>query len=149
MIIGEKPIEFRPIANKATRINIQLTQANSKRRYDRNRQNTTHKSGDLVWVEILTRQSKLDPRFHGLFLIHQQITNVKYTIEDNETGKYREEHVNDIIPYYERNWTTIIYTLSYIEIAILIVPYHHALIIIRCSTIYVARLRDKQSDIFR
>jgi hypothetical protein len=44
----EKANRFRAIAIKAARANIQIAQSNSRRRYDRNRQNSMCKPGDLV-----------------------------------------------------------------------------------------------------
>jgi hypothetical protein len=62
-----------------------------------------YNQGDLIWVKVLSNRSKFDSRFHGPFTIIKRINDVKYIIEHTEMHYQQEEHVNNFIPFYDRN----------------------------------------------
>lgn len=95
--------QYRQVAIRSARENIIQNQTYSKRRYDRGRMNPFYEVGDFVWAKILTGRSKLDARFHGPFEISKKINNVKFIIRHTEQGYQQEEHVNNFLPYFDRN----------------------------------------------
>ena len=99
----EKANRFKKLAIRAARMNIQQQQSMSKQRYDAGRANPIYTQGDLIWVKVLSGRTKLDSRFHGPFIIIEKITDVKYIIEHAEEHYRQEEHVNNFIPFYDRN----------------------------------------------
>lgn len=98
----EKANRFKTIALRTARNNIRQQQIVSKARYDRNRRNPSYETGDFVWLKQPSR-SKFDPRFHGPFVVINRINDIKYLIEHVELGYQQYEHLNNLIPFYERN----------------------------------------------
>ena len=99
----EKANRFRTLTLRAARIQIQQQQMLSKKRFDRHRNHPIYSSGDLVWARVLSGRSKFDPRFHGPFTIIQRMTDVRYLMEHSTEGYRQEEHINNLIPFYERH----------------------------------------------
>ena len=98
----EKANRFKTIALRSARDNIRRQQTISKIRYDRNRRNPLYETGDFVWLKQMN-QSKFDARFHGPFVVLDRINNVKYLIEHTELGYRQHEHINNLLPFYERD----------------------------------------------
>ena len=94
--------QYRQVAIRAARENIVQNQILSKQRYDRGRINPRYKEGDLVWVKISSRGSKLDARYHGPFEIIRKFNDVKFLVEHMERHYQQEEHINNFLPYYDR-----------------------------------------------
>jgi transposase InsO family protein len=99
----EKANKFKKLAIHAARVNIEQQQHLGKQRYDKGRANPTYKLDDMVWIKVLSGRSKLDPRYHGPFIIMKRINEVKYIVEHAEDHYQKEEHVNNFIPFYKRN----------------------------------------------
>ena len=99
----EKANKFKKVAIYAARVKIEQQQKLSKQRYDKGRANPTYKLDDMVWIKVLSGRSKLDPRYYGPFCIIKRINEVKYIVEHVEDHYQKEEHVNNFIPFYERD----------------------------------------------
>ena len=99
----EKANRFKLLAIRAARYHIQQQHISSKHRYNRNRSNPVYQRGDLVWVKILNHRSKFEPRFHGPFVILDCLSDVKYRIEHLQHQYSQEEHINNLLPFYERH----------------------------------------------
>ncbi|CAF1418923.1 unnamed protein product [Adineta ricciae] len=99
----EKATRFKSIAIQSARSNIQRQQNTSKTRYDQGRRNPTYEPGDLVWLKQINNRTKFDVRYHGPFVILERDTPVKYLIEHSEMGYRQWEHLNNLIPFYDRD----------------------------------------------
>ena len=99
----ERANRFKRLVIQAARTNIQRNQTISKHHYDQGRIHPLYNQGELVWAKLVCRKSKFDPRFHGPFIILNRINQVKYLIEHTETDCQQEEHVNNLIPFHERD----------------------------------------------
>jgi hypothetical protein len=99
----EKANKFKKVAIYAARFNIEQQQQLNKQRYDKGRANPIYKLDDLVWIKVLSNRSKLDPRYSGPFVIIKRINAVKYIVEHTEDHYQKEEHVNNFLPFYERD----------------------------------------------
>ncbi|CAF2143978.1 unnamed protein product [Rotaria magnacalcarata] len=98
-----KANKFKKLALRAARFNIEQQQQLSKLRYDKGRANPNYALNDMVWVKILVGRSKLDPRYHGPFRIIKRINEIKYIVEHVQDHYQKEEHVNNLIQFYERD----------------------------------------------
>jgi hypothetical protein len=99
----EKATRFKSLIIGSARFNIQRQQAITKRYYDQNRHHPIYKTGDMVWVKHFINRSKFDVRFHGPFVIIDRLNDVKYLIEHSELGYRQHEHLNNLIPFYDRH----------------------------------------------
>ncbi|CAF4113694.1 unnamed protein product, partial [Rotaria sp. Silwood1] len=59
--------------------------------------------GDFVWLKHSINRTKFDVRFDGPFVIINRINQVKYLIEHTELGYRQYEHLNNLIPFYDRD----------------------------------------------
>jgi hypothetical protein len=99
----EKALRFRYLLSKYTRANIDSQRLMTKLRYDKGRQHPNYKAGDLVWIRSQANRSKFDAKYHGPFLIIDCLSPVKYLVEHATDGYQQYEHLNNLIPFYERN----------------------------------------------
>ncbi len=99
----EKANRFKSFAIRSARVNIQQQQIGSKERYDQGRRHPVYQSGDFVWVKQSINRTKFDVRFDGPFVIINRINPVKYLIEHTELGYRQSEHLNNLIPFYDRH----------------------------------------------
>ncbi|CAF4574062.1 unnamed protein product [Rotaria sp. Silwood1] len=99
----EKANRFKSFALRSARINIQQQQIASKERYDQGRRHPIYKAGDFVWLKLSINRTKFDVRFDGPFVIINRINQVKYLIEHTELGYRQYEHLNNLIPFYDRD----------------------------------------------
>jgi transposase InsO family protein len=99
----EKANRFKSFAIRSARINIQQQQIANKTRYDQGRRHPVYKPGDFVWLKPSTNRSKFDVRFDGPFVIIDRLNQVKYLIEHTTLGYRQYEHLNNLIPFYDRD----------------------------------------------
>ena len=98
----ERASRFKSIAVRSARSNIERQQQMNKARYDRNRSNPMYQTGDLVWVKHSIDHSKLDTRYDGPFIVVDRLSDVKYLVEHTSSGQQRYDHVNNLLPWYDR-----------------------------------------------
>ena len=99
----EKVNRFKSLILQSARLNIQRQQAITKKRYDQDRSHPIYNPGDLVWLKHFNNRSKFDVRFYGPFIIIDRLNDVKYLIEHTELNYRQHEHLNNLIPFYDRH----------------------------------------------
>jgi hypothetical protein len=96
----EKANRFKTFALRSARTNIQ--QIARKERYDRSRRHPIYQPGDFVWLKRSINRTKFYVRFDGPFVIIDRISPVKYLLEHTEFGYRQSNHLNNLIPFYDR-----------------------------------------------
>ncbi|XP_075141564.1 uncharacterized protein LOC142217269 [Leptodactylus fuscus] len=83
--------------------NVVQAQANQKRWYDQNAREKTYQPGQKVWVLVPEPPDKLQAKWAGPYVVHQQVNSASYLVTiDPDRNRHKVFHVNMMKDHHDR-----------------------------------------------